>query len=763
MKTILRIAKTELQNLFYSPIAWLILIIFIIQVSMNFMGSCYQIVVNQTLGWGAAGITSSIFCGYLGVYDSVCQNLYLYIPLLTMGLMSRELGSGSINLLYSSPVTNRQIILGKYLSMMIYTFILIAILMVYVIYGICTIENADVSLLLSGLLSIYLLACAYAAIGLFMSSLTSYQVVAAIGTLAILSVLNFVKGMWQDVAFVRDIMYWLSISGRTEEGIQGFIRSEDIFYFLIVITLFLSFSIIRLQARRQKSSWMVTVGKYSAVTLIAVSLGFLTSRPAMMLFADVTDTKSNTLTPNSQEIVGQLKGGLTITTYNNLLSQDCWTVLPHSELVDMQRFRQYTRFKPEIKMKYVYYYDEGGNDWLNQMYPNMSNKERAETIAKGMDLDFNIFLSPEEVRKQIDLSPEKNRFVRSVERQGGEKTFLRIFDDSHVHPSEAEITAALKRMLMKAPEVGFLCGHGERDNKSGGDRDYNMFAQEKPYRYSLINQGFDITDVTLDQEIPANIDIIVIAEMREQLTGQEAENFQKYIDRGGNLLIAGEPKRMEVMNPLLAQFGVSLTPGCLVQPSPNFQSDLVLARGTPEALELSYHFSGICSGSVVTMPGCAALEYTTDKGYDVKPLLVTQPKGVWNELETTDFIDDTVRLNSSIGEIEKAHVTGLALSRRVGAKEQKIIILGDADCISNTEFKMSRTKIKAGNYTVVTGSFYWLSDGQMPIDVRRPPIRDNALHLDKQKVYWSKIALVGVFPALMLIFGLLIWIRRRGR
>lgn len=68
------------------------------------------------------------------------------------------------------------------------------------------------------------------------------------GTLAVLAVLNFVGGMWQDIAFVRDITYWLSISGRCDEFISGLICSEDLLYFIIVIALFLSLAIIRLQA-----------------------------------------------------------------------------------------------------------------------------------------------------------------------------------------------------------------------------------------------------------------------------------------------------------------------------------------------------------------------------------------------------------------------------------------------------------------------------------------------------------------------------------
>ena len=144
MRIIFKIAKTELRDLFYSPIAWLILIIFTFQTGMLFSGTISEIVQSQSMGGIGSNLTLGIFGGQRGLFVAVQSYLYLYIPLLTMGLMSRELGSGSIKLLYSSPITNAQIILGKYCAMLIYGLILVGVLLVYGIYSVCTIENMDV-------------------------------------------------------------------------------------------------------------------------------------------------------------------------------------------------------------------------------------------------------------------------------------------------------------------------------------------------------------------------------------------------------------------------------------------------------------------------------------------------------------------------------------------------------------------------------------------------------------------------------------------
>src|SRR4051812_22634356 len=113
MKKIFRIAKLELSILFYSPVAWLVLVIFMVQCSMHFFGLYQSILEGLSADIHISNITFSVFPDQTGLFESVLENLYLYIPLLTMGLMSRETSSGSIKLLLSSPVKIREIILGK--------------------------------------------------------------------------------------------------------------------------------------------------------------------------------------------------------------------------------------------------------------------------------------------------------------------------------------------------------------------------------------------------------------------------------------------------------------------------------------------------------------------------------------------------------------------------------------------------------------------------------------------------------------------------
>ena len=766
MRKILKIAGNELKALFYSPVAWFILVIFVFQAGSSGVQWLQAFLRQQFLGDPIEySITTALLTGMTGMFTAIQQNLYLYIPLLTMGLMSRELGSGSVKLLYSSPVTAGQIVWGKFISMMVYGLLLVGVLLVINLFVACIVPSYDFGLLFSGLLGLFLLMCAYASIGLYMSCQTSYQVVAAMGTLAVLIVLNFIGEVGQSVEFVREITYWLSIKGRATQFINGLVCSEDLLYFVIVIAFFLTLSIMKIEGHRAKRSRWVSIGRYCAVVAVVVAAGYLTSRPGWLLYHDMTADKTQTLTKDSQDILANMKGDLTITTYVNLLGVNSTYGMPERVKGDMENFKQYIRFKSNIELKYVYYYLLD-NENIRVRYPGLSDREVAMKYTDIQKLNIDMFLSPEEIKKQIDLAPEGYRFVRQLTLDNGEKVFLRLFEDQLVFPREAEISAAMKRLIVKPPKVAFLTGHGERDVNNVGDRDYFSFANNKTFRYALINQGFDVISLDLSRggTIPVDVDILVIADMRIPFTEQEQQAFDQYIARGGNLIIAGEPGRQAVMNPLVEPFGVRFMPGMLVQPTKDFNVDLIQCDVTKAAAEMTYAYERLLKKkNKITMPGAVGLDYTTDKGFRVQPILTTADSGCWNEpsVQRASELKDPLSLGTGI--VGQAYPTALALDRQSGGKEQRIIILGDADCISNAELMMFRKGIDASNYSLITESFRWLSGGEFPINTRRPDPRDTSVSMELPSMIWVRIGFLGVFPLCFIVCGIVVGYRRKKR
>lgn len=711
-------------------------------------------------------VSESFFNGDYGFWNTITSNLYIYIPLLTMGLMSRELSSGSIKLLYSSPVTSSQIVLGKFLAAIIYGIVLLIIPIMAVLFCGCVVPHFDWGAVLPGLLGLYLLTCVYCSIGLFMSSLTSYQVVAAVGTLIVLALLSFVGTVGQEYDFIREITYWLSISGRTGDLLTGFIRSEDIIYFIVVIAMFITITILKISFSRSTVSKAKSTLCYTAVIFSTLLIGYVTSRPSMVTFWDCTRTKTQTITKAGQDVLSRLKGKVTVTNYVNLIDNNSFNYLPLRLKSNERIFNPYQRFKADLDVKYVYYYDFAANGLNNNAkHSEKSLEELRDYIVMVYNLNPNLFKSPEEMRKIVDLSTEQNTFVRIIETEDGRKAYLRDFNDMQRTPSEAEIIAVFKKMVDKSPKVGFVRGHGEREISRPGDYDYSAFAIDKYSRAALVNQGFEVTviDMSEGEEIPSEINLIVISDMKSELSEGEYQMIDRYIDRGGNMLIMTDVGRQSTMNPLISRFGIKMEDGILAQPIGDFYPSLILSKATKDSEKLTFGFRDyIVKGKKrVSMPNCVALTAIGGSDFKTAPVLVTNDKGAWIERETLDMKEDVPVLNPAGGEVEKEYVTAWSAVRKNGEREQRVMILGDADCFSNAELSIGREGYNSGNFNMIVETFRWLADGDFPIDTRREKQIDNKISLTVESVGFVKMLFIVILPLLMLITGVVLWLIRR--
>ena len=154
---IYKIARAEFRNLFYSPIAWLILLVFYIVSGFQFADPLVNVAriqeanleTNATWDGFPTALSIAIF---IEPIKSVLEKLYLFIPLLTMGVINREVNAGTMKLLYSSPIRVRDIVMGKYLGLLVFNGMVLAIVAILFATGYCTIIHAEVAWYLAILL-----------------------------------------------------------------------------------------------------------------------------------------------------------------------------------------------------------------------------------------------------------------------------------------------------------------------------------------------------------------------------------------------------------------------------------------------------------------------------------------------------------------------------------------------------------------------------------------------------------------------------------
>ncbi|HEY0271686.1 MAG TPA: Gldg family protein, partial [Chitinophaga sp.] len=385
--------------------------------------------------------------------------------------------------------------------------------------------------------------------------------------------------------------------------------------------------------------------------------------------------------------------------------------------------------------------------------------EIADKVAANLDISKRSFLSPEQIDKMIDLAPEEYLTVRRLTYQGKSSYLRFMLSDNNPIPGEAEVMAALKRLLVKYPKVAFLAGNNERGVNFKGDREYQVIGSKRTTRQSLINKGFDVISVDLTGEnIPADVDIAVLGDPMIPLGEQERQKITAFINKGGNMIITGEPGRQAILNPVLQPLGISLKPGVLIKPDVNVTPGFMNGIVTKYAGSLDSNLARIYNRQgTVAMQGAAAIDYTAPGPFTVHPLLLSGPGG-WNkatyeEPSILDLAPDTLH-GDQVGEFPIA----VALTRQAGGRQQRIFVSGDADFISNGEF--SRTA-RGYNQYFFEGIARWLTYGSFPVDVNRPPYKDNMIHISKNTIEVLNYVCKGIIPGIIAVLGLILLFRRR--
>ncbi len=782
---VIQIAKAELRNLFYSPVAWFLTISFLVLFAWMYSTQLYEMVKMQDVymetkpdfkDLGPFPMTMAFFMPPNGVLKLVLENLYLFIPLITMGLMGRETQMGTIKLLYSSPVKLRQIVGGKFLGIMVYNMLLVSIAGLFMFTFFFFMRSPDYGLFISSVAGLFLLACAYTAIGLFVSSLTSYQILAALGTFLIVFVLSKIDGLWQKYDILRDITYFFYLPGRTDRMMKGLIATKDIVYYAMMVFMFLGFTLIRLKSLRESKPWYVKIMRVVIIVMITIATGYFLSLPVTTKYWDLTAGERNTIHSNTQKVLADLnEGPLEVTMYVNLLGGSALFGLPEMR----NEYLNYTwerilRFKTDIRFKYVYYYhyDKSvDNGALQEAFPGKNNEEMAREMAVLFNVNVKKFKPYSEIRDSIDLDPEGQRLVMQLSYKGRNE-FLRTYNGSGVEsvfPTEENMAAAFKRLAHpeSIPLILYTSDNLERSLWRSGEREHHNFIS-KQFSNSLQNLGFDVDSISLEKEdIPSNITALVVADPKTAFSETVYRKIKKYMDEGGNIVFMGEPGKQDLLNPLIRDLGVQMLDGNLVEPTWHETPDMVKPYYTRAAPALADEL-GLWSVSQkwkeeyfrdtmkMLMPGVAALSYTDSNGSVKKPLFLTVGTSTWIKKGKLVVDSAEVKYSQEDGDVKGSFPTVLQLTRQAGNRQQKAAIYGDADFVSNIRWK---------NGEVINRAVYsWMADNAYPV-YAFPYVwpKDNLFLIKPRTAKIFHIVSVWILPSILLITAIVVLVRRKRK
>ncbi len=231
----LAILKRELKAYFASPIGYIFLAVYYVFAGLFFYAIC---LTGQSANIGA-------------VFSSLFSVVLFLVPILTMRLMSEERKQKTDQALLTAPVSLFGLVFGKFLAALILFTIGLSISVVYMLV-LGALGSADWMVFFANFVGMLFMAAALISIGLFISSLTENQVIAAVASFAVMLTLWMLDGISTLVSspLVQQIFASISISQRYNEFTLGLFDVSNVLFFLSIIAVFIFFTIRVFEKRR---------------------------------------------------------------------------------------------------------------------------------------------------------------------------------------------------------------------------------------------------------------------------------------------------------------------------------------------------------------------------------------------------------------------------------------------------------------------------------------------------------------------------------
>ncbi len=426
---------------------------------------------------------------------------------------------------------------------------------------------------------------------------------------------------------------------------------------------------------------------YFGLIVACVALYQLASR--FPLQQDFTQNELNSLEEGSVHILAQLDQPLEITLYAT--EQDAKQGDVRKLVSDF--IALYQRYKPDIQLSFV--------DPLKE---------------------------PEAVRK-------------SGIRGNGEMVLSYAGRREHLTMlNEQTITSALMRLARNREQwVMYVTGHGERKLDGNANHDLGEFGRrltQNGYRVAPLN-------LTVAQEVPDNISLLVITQPQHKLFKGESAKLMRFVKRGGNLLWLLDAEPLRGLEGLAEQLHIDPLPGMIIDPAAqqlNAPKDWTLGGGYPPH-PITHNFD-----LITAFPYATAL--TVDDSEDwIRHSIVDGATNGWVSLRRDMRFDATQ-------DVPGPFSLALALQRSGPEFEQRVVVVGSGAFLSNAYSG------NGGNLDLGMNMINWLAGDEQFITLAPHTAKDGAISFSKQQLTAFTYGLLLVLPLLMIAIGGWLWWRR---
>lgn len=522
----LTIYLKEIRTYFKSIFGWLFLAVYTLFCSLYF--------VLYNLLNGSPYLSNTV--------SSLVVILMFVFPLLTMRVLAEEKKLKTDQLLLTSPIKVSSVILGKFFAlitmMLIASVVLLLGLLIMQFYG-----DVPFAESLLSILALFLVGAMFASVGLFLSSLTEHQFIAAILTygafIFIMLVPSALQMLFSSNKVIASIASAVDFLARFDNLLTGIISATDIFYILSVIAIFLILaarvfgkSSLQVSLVGAKKFWFSTLGLIAVIAIIIganIGVSFI---PEKYVQADLTKQKYYSLTQESKNLLQSLNQDVTL----HVLCDE-----QEAERAVRLYLNDYQNNSKHIKVKY---HSAAKESAFYKAYTDEAPSSGSIIVESG---DRNYIVDSD------------NFFVKEYSMDY--QTYQYVEKETGVD-IEGQITAAISYVLSDAvTKVYVLEGHGEVPLSSAT-------------KSRMKRAGFTVENLSLlaIDSVPEDCKVLIVTGPNTDLSKEDTEKIQAYLDKGGDAVFMAAADILDTPNydKLLSGFGADILEGTVWENDPMY-------------------------------------------------------------------------------------------------------------------------------------------------------------------------------------------------
>lgn len=641
------------------------------------------------------------------------------IPILTMKVLAEERKQKSDQLILTAPISVAKIVVGKFLALGLVFTIPVAIISIYPIilkmFGTILLLESYVAIL-----AFYLYGLTCISIGIFVSSLTESQVIAAVISFIVLFLCYVMSGISNMISttgnLLTKILSAFDLVSRFDNLLMGTFDIKSIVYYFTVILLMLILTTQSIQKRRYSISVKsIRSGAYSlAMVVISIVISVVVNLwvgviPSQYTTFDVTANKLYSLTEETKGIMNTLRTNVSIYVLANENSLDATLKKTLEQYEELSDYIEVTYVDPTINPKFHTQYTDAeisGNSLI------VTSEKRSKVI---------------EYHSIYESSIDYSTYSSTVTGYDG----------------EGQISSAISYVISEnMPKMYIIEGHGELS-----------FEQNFINTITKSNVEYETINLLKYDSVPEDAECIVVNAPTSDFSEDDTNKILNYLENGGNALIISTwtEELMTNFDKLLDYYQISIVDGIVMEADADayYQSPFYLLP------DITYDdITSSVNDTYVFVPyaqGIVLPEEAEDE-LSLTPFLTTS-----DDAYARSNITETMEYSKQNDDIDGPFVLGIKAVKTNADSESVAVIYSSENIFTDAADSM----VSGANMNLLVGSLSVLIDKTEGIAIPVKSFEMSYLIIPQSDIVFIGLTITIIIPLIILTFGFVIWLKRR--